>query len=466
MTNINQFFAPEKLSQNLRETPEGYLLCCNVPIARAGDLLYKENETDVEAGESGLVILTRTIEELSKEDALSSFNGKPVVIGHPLDENGNPVFLNPDNWGQYAVGTTQNVRVGKGEDSDKIIADFLITDRAAIDAIISKEIREVSGGYSCTTMQISKGYGIQTNFVGNHNALVSSGRNGFECAIFDQEAKTSTRGVKMNLKQKFVKILGKTLDSMPELEAEASEERDIMLMLAKINLRLEKLEGMEKEEQERDYRVTDRRHRDKRMRDRRHRDEDEDIYSVLKDTFEIEEEEEKEEALQGMPIQDRRHRDEDLPEGEIHRRLDERLETIEEALISILKKIKGDTENEENYEDEDTEESLSVMMDSSVLSKAEILAPGIRASRDIKRKALKQAYKTPEGRKAINSVLDGKTFDSADTGLLFNAAAEVLRNQRRDLVNATKSFSNVSSGPKIMSPADINALNAKRWASN
>jgi len=485
MATLTQFFAPEKISQNIRVTPEGYLLCCNVPIARAGDLLYKDTETNVEGGDEGLVVLSRSIEELSKEDSLSSCNGKPVVIGHPMDDEGNPVFLNPDNWGQFAVGTTQNVRVGKGINANKIIADFLITDRSAIDLIVSKELREISAGYKCETKQLSKGYGIQTRFRFDHSALVPRGRSGSECAIFDHEKILTKRGGKMNLKQKLSKILRKTIDSLPELEEiEEGERTDVMLMLAKINLRLEKLENMEKEEQEEAYEVTDRRHRDRRMRDRRHRDEDfdggvrrderddledrttrDDILELMENEIIAEDLEEKEDYQvtdrrhRDRRMRDRRHRDEE-PGNDVS----ERLETIEDAIVHLLKKMSGETVDNTTC-DEDEEEDVTIITDAATISKAEILAPGIRATKDIKRKALQQAYKDIEGRKAINSVLGGKTFDSADTDLLFNAAAEVLKSQRRDQVNATRFSANTATATGIMTPAALNEINAKRWGS-
>lgn len=458
MSNINKFFAPEKISQNLRETPEGFLLCCDVAIARAGDLLYKDGEIDIEANDDGIAILSRTIEELSKEEAIASFEGKAVVIGHPIDENGHYVFLDPDNWSDFAVGMTQNVRKGEGENSDKIVADLLITDRKAIDAIISKEFRQISGGYSSKAVQISKGFGIQKDFRGNHIALVKSGRNGVECAIFDQM--TLNRGNKMNLKKKFIKILGRTLDQMPELEEEIKNdgENEVMKMLARINLRLDKLER----EQNDDYDYEDNVEKDE-------------LRSLIDNTFGSEKE--------AMPVQDRkkvrdsrrmrdkkRTRDESEFEEYEEEELYEKLETIEEALVHILKKLDDEDEeqvDEKSCYDEDVEEDgVDLIVDSNTLSKAEILAPGIRKSKDIKRKALQHAYKTEEGRRAINSVLDGKTFDSVDTSLLFNAAAEVLKGQRRDNVNATKFSAPVSSiNRNNMSPQDMNAINARRWES-
>ena len=516
MANINKFFTPEKLSENIRETPEGFLLCCDVAIARSGDLLYMDGETDVQAGDGGLVILSRTIEELAKKEAIASFEGKPVVIGHPIADDGEPVFINPDNWGKFTVGITQNVRRGEGVLSDKIIADLLITDRAAIEAVLSKELREISQGYNCETIQISKGYGVQRQFRGNHVALVPSGRNGFECAIFDQEAKTQNRGVKMSFKQKFIRILGKTLDEMPELERDGDEpkkddDRDIKMMLARINLRLDKLE----KEEEGEYRFEDRRHRDKRHRDRRHRDEDgyenpyycdeeeddreeydgrarrderhergdedyrdrrhrdTDTPELMEDTFEREDEE-------GLPVQDRRHRDRRMKDRrhrdrrmkdrrhrdeDIDSEIHERMEVMEEAIMHILKKIREDSD-EDTMMDEESEKGagMSLVMDSATLAKAEILAPGIRSSKDIKRKALRHAYKTEEGRKAIKSVLGTKTIDSADTDLLFNATVEALKNQRRDQINTTKFSTTPVDVNRVMTPADINELNAKRWA--
>jgi hypothetical protein len=421
MDKSNKFFTTLKISENIQETPEGFLVCHDVPIARAGDLLYLGNETTIEPGEGGLVILTRTIEELSRKETLASFEGKSIVIGHPDPVDGEITFVDPDNWKNLTVGILQNVRVGGGGDEDKLIADLLITDREAIDAVKEKKLRQLSCGYSCTTTSVTRGYGIQTDFIGNHISLEKKGRCGNECAIFDQAPKFN-RGLKMNLKKKFIRILGKAMDQMPELdEVESSEEdttTDVMTMLAKINLRLD---ALEKEKMGDD-------------------DISEDDYMMEEGIASDEEGGSNEKSL-----------------------IIKKLEVIEEVLMKLLK-------DEDMLEDEcveievDPDRNLDLMLDSSILSKAEILAPGIRKSKDIKKKALKHAYKTVEGRKAINSLLDGKTIDSVDTGLLFNAAAAALKDQRRDSINATRFSSNLPINRNAMSAADINLLNAKRWA--
>lgn len=72
----------------------------------------------------------RPEEQIFNPETIASFEAKPVVIGHAR-------FADPDNWREIAVGTTQNVRRGEGDKSDFLLADLLLTDRKAIEAVES-----------------------------------------------------------------------------------------------------------------------------------------------------------------------------------------------------------------------------------------------------------------------------------------------------------------------------------------
>ena len=131
------YYAKERLSENISETPEGYLLCLNVPIARAGILQYGAEELEgLEANEEGYIEVNRSIDVLKKPESIASFESKPITLNHPPD------FVTPEDWKQYAVGVVQNVRAVE----DLLLADLLVTDRNAIEAVRTKRLREISCG--------------------------------------------------------------------------------------------------------------------------------------------------------------------------------------------------------------------------------------------------------------------------------------------------------------------------------
>lgn len=183
----SRYYTVAKLGPKRSLTPEGYLLCEEVPVARTGEMLYLEGEI---AGEDGdaitggpdkLIRVSRGPDDLFRPETIASFEGKPVTLGHP-DE-----FVTPDNIKQHAVGTMSNVRRGSGLEDDLMFADLLITDRAAIDAIQKDGIEEVSNGYEADYEQQQPGRAAQRNILGNHVALVERGRCGPRCAIGDQD---------------------------------------------------------------------------------------------------------------------------------------------------------------------------------------------------------------------------------------------------------------------------------------
>lgn len=186
-SGASRYYTVSKLGEKRSLTPEGYLLCLDVPVARTGEMLYAEGEIAGEDGEAilggpdKLIRVSRGPEDLFRPETIASFEGKPVTLGHP-DE-----FVTPDNIKQHAVGTMSNVRRGSGIEDDLMFADLLITDRAAIDAIQKDGIEEVSNGYEADYEQQQPGRAAQRNILGNHVALVERGRCGPRCAIGDQD---------------------------------------------------------------------------------------------------------------------------------------------------------------------------------------------------------------------------------------------------------------------------------------
>jgi hypothetical protein len=160
-------------------TPEGFLVCEDVPIGRTGMMLYGPNETPVSPGPDGLVRIDRDSDELFSEKTIASFNGKAVTDDHPSTD------VNADNWRDLAMGMVVNPHQGKGAQDDLMLADFILFDPVIIEEVLQEGKREVSSGYDNDYIQLEPGRGKQINIIGNHVALVQSGRCGSRCAIRD-----------------------------------------------------------------------------------------------------------------------------------------------------------------------------------------------------------------------------------------------------------------------------------------
>lgn len=185
-----KYFIEKSLGKVQKVTPEGYLLCIGVPIARTGEYEYGVHELpEYEGREDGIIICERPAEVVFSDRTVASFEGKPFTVGHP--EEG----VDVESWGDLAAGVVQNVRRGEGEDSELLIADILVTKPEAIDEIRSG-VREVSCGYDADHDQVEPGRIRLTSITGNHVALVPEGRAGHQVAIGDG------KGVESGMKEK------------------------------------------------------------------------------------------------------------------------------------------------------------------------------------------------------------------------------------------------------------------------
>ena len=228
----------ERLSKNIRETPDGFLICENVVIARTGFQTYQVSElTDPEgilAGSdyspSDRLEVWRDPKEVFSRDTIASFEGKPLTITHP------DKLLNPDNVTQHIVGHIQNVRKGtEALDSGDwpLLADLVVQAEEAIQAIEDGQ-REVSCGYAYKLAR--EGYRYEErNIRGNHLAIVSRARAGEEARINDsaipeESDKEPPVSDKKNPVKNWLKhLLGLGLkeyakDAAPEDLADAMEE--------------------------------------------------------------------------------------------------------------------------------------------------------------------------------------------------------------------------------------------------
>lgn len=174
-----------RISENQTITPEGYLICLNVPIARTGIQQYLRSELGLDGDPNELVNVMRTEDEVFADATIASFEGKTVTEDHP------PTGVNAGNVAAYDCGHAQNIRRGQGEESDLLIADLFITSKRLIEAI-QNGMREVSCGYDCEYVQDESGHVYQRSIRGNHVAVVPAGRAGARVAIKDSETGSQT----------------------------------------------------------------------------------------------------------------------------------------------------------------------------------------------------------------------------------------------------------------------------------
>lgn len=171
-------FYGSRISENMTKTPEGFLICHNVPIARTGWYEYLAEEIGVQG--NGIVKVYRNPQEVFSKKAIASFEGKIVTDNHP------PELLTPENADFYTKGAVQNVRQGVTE-QDLLLADLIVYNQRLIDEIEKEGKREVSCGYEYNLVSNGDGTYSQTNIVGNHVAVVESGRAGDRVAIMDSK---------------------------------------------------------------------------------------------------------------------------------------------------------------------------------------------------------------------------------------------------------------------------------------
>lgn len=447
-----KYFAKFKLTENISESPEGFLICIGVPIARTGEMVYGPNETPLTVGPDGQVIITRDEKEVFRPETIASFEGKPLTITHPVD------FVTPENWKDLAVGTIQNVRRGTGDYLDSLLADLLINDKDAIN-LVKSGLREVSCGYEADYEQLEDGSGKQFNIIGNHLALVDQGRAGSQYAIKDH------KGVK--------KMTWK--ESLKSIFTDAAEKID----------KMEDAESLGGKQSRQDPQSGTPATADAGDAKKAH---DElvkmcDDYKKMGDALM--------EKISGMGPKDAASGGGDVPPKEKENAeggeqanddeggMEDRLKKLEAAVSKLLEMQAGDAakdpdkekmedadKEDEESEDDDFEES-SLVGDSDTISRAEILSPGIAITKDVKVEALKSAYNTKDGRHIIELLTGGRApaYDQKDkVDMLFTAAAEHLKVSRTKSFAKTKQTKDVDGAPVNQghkSAEDINAINAK-----
>lgn len=450
-----KFYTPFKLSENIRETPEGYLFCLGVPIARTGWQVYGEGESPLEVGEDGTARAYRDPKEVFRPETIASFQGKSVTIKHPRD------FVTPDNWAHLTKGSVQNVRPGDEPDEDgeqSLLADLLITDSFAIQ-LVKNGLREVSCGYEAEYEQTGEGEGRQYNIVGNHVALVEEGRAGSSYAINDHKGKASMSAKLIEkLKAKFG---AKVVDEALAEEKKEDKSKDAGAydeMMKKVTDLMEKVEGL--------------------LANQKAKDDAEGEEKEKPEAKDDDEEKKPEEKKEEKAKDDDKAKDEDGAESEIL----ERVKALEAAVAKLLEmeseeaeEANDDDEGEESEEAEDDDEEASEHMTGDA-ARVEILAPGLKPAKkgeDIKQRALVAAFGTKDGREVIEQLTGSKklVLDSAEKiNTLFIAASEVLKAKRGTGLERTKDASSYqfkdgdTSATAPMTAEKMNEINAQHWA--
>ncbi len=181
-----------KLSENMVKTPEGYLICKNVPLGRIGSMKYLGEELGITERRGQVINVSRSETELFSKATLASFEGKPVTNEHPAN------MLDVTTAGIMSRGHCENV----SRDGDYIVGDLYIIDTGLISEIENGK-REVSSGYNCEWIPDKSGNYEQKNIIGNHIAIVENGRAGAKVAIKDSAPEKIIEGGKKKMKITF-----------------------------------------------------------------------------------------------------------------------------------------------------------------------------------------------------------------------------------------------------------------------
>lgn len=196
------------LSPNIDRTPEGYLICRNVPINRTGSQVYGAGELNLPGDPDKPVNVYRLEDDVFAPAALASFEGKDITRGHP------PEMLNAENQAGYSKGHIENVR----RDGENTVADLIIKDPTLVNDVENGVLREVSCGYNCNFEPYMDGY-KQTHIIGNHLAIVPRGRAGRDVAIKDAatQAEKGLKQMKKETKEALYRFFGLAAnDAAPE----------------------------------------------------------------------------------------------------------------------------------------------------------------------------------------------------------------------------------------------------------
>lgn len=454
-----RFYVTEKLSDNMAMLPSGYLLCMNVPITRTGDFLYKGNELLGQDGKplvrpstDGIVKIQRDEDEVFAENTIKSFEGMPFTLEHPEG------FVGPGNWQKLSHGTVQNVRRGENGQGDLLLADILVTTEDAIKRIKDGQ-REISCGYDAEYEELGEGLGRQTGIVGNHVALVNKGRAGGKCAIQDKacvgcgectcgknKLTKDKEEVSMSLSEK----MRKWFDSCPVKDEETEEEKAAREAKEAEEKEKETKDAIAKQIKDQDSSIADLEARLKRIED------------MLEELLA---EEESDEATEDQdPDEEAKKKEEE----EAAAKVAEEAKKAEDDAAELEAEEKKKEEEEKEAEEKKTADAAWP----ELVSRADVLVPGIRLSKptkdhlkaisEIKIDLLKKAVSGGD-KDVLTPMLGNKKFKAMTTDALdvaFVAASELVAAKRNSKIQVKDgSELKIHSFATAKSVADINKAN-------
>lgn len=215
---MSKAYFGSRISDHILKTPEGFLICKDVPIARTGTQQYRGCEFGGPVAD-GIYNVQRPEAEVFDRAAVASFEGKPVCDEHPEED------VTPDNYGRYMKGVCRDVRRGDGDLSNCLVADLVIYDADLINKIEAGK-REISCGYDCLWNPTSDSSYDQLEIRGNHVAVVNRGRAGHKVAIRDT-ADDKKGGKKMSKS-----LIGRILRALARDESTTPEDMEAAAKLA------------------------------------------------------------------------------------------------------------------------------------------------------------------------------------------------------------------------------------------
>lgn len=171
-----RYLVSEKISTHRSIDNSGYLVCTDAILSRTGKQDYSKSEIVADStGEDGntQVHVDRPADEVFSEQALASFENKPITVEHP-DED-----VNPENYKDYSVGFVRDVHKGVDPESGKdvMMGSLVVTDKDAIDEIENGDYKFLSCGYDCDFVGDGTNL-VQRHIRGNHVALCKVPRAG------------------------------------------------------------------------------------------------------------------------------------------------------------------------------------------------------------------------------------------------------------------------------------------------
>lgn len=453
------FYTTEQIGPKQSLTPEGFLLCEDVPVARTGMMIYGPNETPIEAGPDGLVKIHREDADVFRPETIASAQGKSVTNDHPDDD------VTPNLWKELSHGIMLNVRRGVGAFDDLLLADLLITTEDGIKAVQEGK-REVSLGYEADYVQLAPGVGKQANIIINHVALVEQGRCGPRCAIKDEKPEISKTEVIMKTRKtrsihdKLASLLRRSFKAKDEAELEDVIQDASELEIGAISGDEEFAPAAEKEDEDIHIHVDG---QDEEGED--YRTNDDELWELNASEHAA-----LWEAINELKAQLGGGVEDSDPDLDVNEQSSEQamLDEVPEGLEEEAAKAKDSRYLGESYRD--------------TVALAEILVPGIQqptfdsAAKPMqtfkkicgfRRKALDMAYKDEASKSILDDLLLGKqlntknmTCDAVRT--LFNSAAATKR--RMNNGSGTRDSIQLPKQVRPMTLAEVNARNREKYA--